>query len=228
MGAAMIGQRGATVEDMIGRRPEAMIAAMVAATSVRHTPSADMATGGMTAAIPGSMTAATTGDMLLPPMGEFHTLENSCRYRVVLGTCIDRFDTAELKSGCHFNSCLMPTKRLGPECRGGGYDRGHPDPYAYPPKDPYARYRLIQGNNSLLRFSLHWHFEAVTCSCSNAMLHRDAYRYEEAPPSYGYSDRGGYAAPYTSGGPITDRCALSWRHFLSCGESWQCLSLWKV
>lgn len=48
------------------------------------------------------------------------------------------------------------------------------------------------------------------------MLHRDAYRYEEAPPSYGYSDRGGYAAPYTSGGPITDRCALSWRHFLSC------------
>ncbi|EIE20237.1 hypothetical protein COCSUDRAFT_57959 [Coccomyxa subellipsoidea C-169] len=55
---------------------------------------------------------------------------------------------------------------------GGGYDRGHPDPYAYPPKDPYAR---------------------------------DAYGYEEAPQSYGYSDRGGYAAPYTRGGPITDR-----------------------
>ncbi|BDA45488.1 probable cold-inducible RNA-binding protein at N-terminal half [Coccomyxa sp. Obi] len=34
---------------------------------------------------------------------------------------------------------------------------------------------------------------------------RDAYGYEEAPPSYGYSDRGGYGAAYTRGGPITDR-----------------------
>ena len=77
MGAATIGQRGATAADMIGRRQEAMIAGMAAAMIARPTLSAAMATGDMTEAILGSMTVAMTGDMLLRAMGKSLTTCNA-------------------------------------------------------------------------------------------------------------------------------------------------------
>lgn len=66
----MIGQRGDTAAVMIGRRLEAMNAAMVGAMTVHHTPTGGMETGAMIAAILGSMTVAMTGDTLLQAMGK--------------------------------------------------------------------------------------------------------------------------------------------------------------